>query len=186
VTVTVSGGRRWEAALREIEKVAGNMHARAGILESATYSTGDPSYEGLTPALTAYWHEFGRGNNPERSFIRRAKSERMEAWMTQLKIGMRTSAAALISAPTTALGNLLKSLGEIVAQDIREYVNHADLAPLTERTIREKREGRTFHGLRGLFRYTSNAKIPLARTGQMTESIDSELRDSPAPESSMP
>jgi hypothetical protein len=107
----------------------------------------------LTVVEVATYHEFGMGNNPERSFLR--------AWVdlnrTKVQEMMRTLGKKLIAQAADIVGLFAQS-------GIQEYISTGPFAELKRATIRRK-----------------NSSQPLIDTGQLRSSVTYETKVNEAP-----
>ena len=167
VKVSVTGGKAWEKTISRIGGAA-DMKLNVGILEGATYaSDAEPKSPMPTVAQVAFWHEFGAGRNPERSFLRRGLEEHGQKWSREIQTLLVNRADALASDPRGTVRAALEVAGLGAADDCASYINKSMLTPLSPGRIAAKRR----HG------QTSNAAVPLAFTGALVEAVKSEVRD---------
>jgi hypothetical protein len=164
--VRVTGGNEWAPILRNVG-AAGNKQLHVGILEGASYASDAESKNPPPVASVAFFHEFGCGNNPERSFLRRGLEEHGGEWADALKTLLSGNLEALVKNPDNRIRGALKITGQTAANDCRGYIRDSLLAPLTQERI----EAKIRHG------QPSNATIPLAFTGALNEAIKSEVVD---------
>jgi hypothetical protein len=165
--VRIFGGKEWERLLRRLGDAA-NMKVNIGILEGSTYaSDAEPKKVMPTVPQVAYWHEFGRGRNPERSFLRRGLAEHGAEWNDSIQSLFKSRMEQALRDPRNTVRGILQVVGQIAVDDVKGYINNSMLAPLTAARVKQKiRRGQS-----------SNASIPLAFTGALVEAIKSEVKD---------
>jgi len=109
----------------------------------------------LTVAEVASYHEFGRGNNPERSFIR----ETFDIKRLEMGMALRPLASQVVAGKMTAR-RALEIIGMKAQSDIQGRIEEGIDPPLKESTIKRKKSSK-----------------PLIDTGQLKNSITYEVRD---------
>ncbi len=128
-------------------------HVKVGVLgPDAEAAHAD---DNLTVVEVASFHEFGRGNNPERSFIRSTFDGNRKAYATM----MRKLADKVITGkmqPKMALG----VVGMKVQSDIQKRIETGIAPPLKAATIARKRSTK-----------------PLIDTGQLKNSVTYQVGD---------
>jgi hypothetical protein len=151
----------WRRLVAKIGE-AKNAYVKVGVLASAG---GDKEVsKGLTLLELAAIHEFGSpaANIPERSFIRRTFSE-SEGRETLNKMLERIARGILADNLTAAQG--LETLGLWAANAIKMRIKSKIPPPLQPATIKEK-----------LKKGHAGGSTPLVATGQLIDSITSEVR----------
>lgn len=155
VSVKVSGGDQWKAALKPYAQGNG-MHVRVGILEGATYS-GETAPPGTPVAAIAAIHEFGTAHIPARSFMRSTVNKHQKDWIKM--------AVAYLKANPGKLKNAFILVGEVASKDMQEAIEWGIDPPLAPQTIaRKSRRGKQF------------PDTPLIDTGTMQEAISYEVK----------
>jgi len=151
VTAKMSGGQGVIKYLERLSKEA-KVEVKVGILGGATYLD-----DGTPVAMIGAVHEFGRGNNPPRSFLRSAIAEKHKDW---------TGAAGLKFRATGDLVEALRFAGETAAKDVQEKITFGIDPALKEGTVAAKRKmGR------------QEPDIPLVATGTLQEAIGYQVGD---------
>ena len=117
----------------------------------------------LTVAQVAAFHEFGAGDNPERSFMRTTFDENVRAYDQLQRVALgRALDAGVRGGRGAGMGALRREYGRIglrMASDMQRKITAGLSPPLQEATIRRK-----------------GSSKPLIDTGQTRASIDSEVR----------
>jgi hypothetical protein len=158
--VTIQGGKVWAKAIEGLITAGQGLSLQVGILEGATRSgAAENSY--MTPASLMDIHEFGRGNNPERSVLRRGLEEHGGEWGQNVSNYVKANAEGAINNPQGTLENALNVAGEIAKSDLQTYINKSLLAPLSPKRIKRKQEAG----------WESNAAVPLAASGGLLQSF---------------
>lgn len=98
---------------------------KVGFLEGATYPDGTP-----VPMVAAV-NEFGNpaNNQPPRPFFRNAISDHETEWQ---------NAAEKLAKGGADIADVLSTLGEVIAGDIRESIRKLDTPPLSPVTVAKK------------------------------------------------
>jgi hypothetical protein len=170
--VTITGGDRWEAALRRVRDSARDLHAEIGVLEGATALKGD-EYKGVTALEVGAFQEFGTSRIPARSFVRRAKEEHGREWAGFVKSYCLRKVGSLVLDPEAVFLKALEQAGRKAAADMKKYISESKLAPLSPKTVRRKlawKKGK----------YAAQANIPLAFSGTLVKAIASEVKSGPS------
>lgn len=145
-------GERRLDRLREVMAKA-NGYIKAGVLEEdearlVKEITGLAS-EQLTNAEIAFVHEFGAGNNPERSFVRAAFDANRDAYLSMLE-----RMVPLIMDEKLTARRALELVGQRLAADIKRRIQSGISPALSESTIAAK-----------------GSSVPLIDTGQLVGSV---------------
>ena len=112
-----------------------------------------------TVAEIASFHEFGLGNNPERSFIRGYCDEQQDTVLAFMKVAMQS-----VRDGKYKWDVLLERVGLFVQSGIQKRISDGIPPPLKEATIKRK----TRDGKRG--------ETPLINTGQLRAAISFAIR----------
>ena len=151
VTVNITGGERLKKALQKI--VETKLAVKAGIPAGATTTDGKsiPEY--------ALYNEVGTSRIPPRPFMRDTVNEKADNWKSFLESNVDYN-----NIERDKCVSVMGVLGEVMVADIKSTIQKGDFEPNAESTIRAKeRKGK------------SEAGHPLIDTGQMLESIISEV-----------
>ena len=159
---TVSGGKKLEAALREMAaKVAVPATLRVGFLENAKYP------DGTSVAMVAAINEYGRPPvQPPRPYFRNMIKAKSPEWPAAI--------AGLLKANDMDAVKALDLAGAVIAGQLRESIRDLTSPPLKDSTIVRK------GGTRGM-KYdvkdiSTYAAKPLIDTGHMLDSVDHEVK----------
>ena len=151
VRVSITGGERMKEALQKI--VNTKLAVKAGIPAGATTTDGKsiPEY--------ALYNEVGTAHIPPRPFMRDTVNEKADTWKSFLESNVDYN-----NIERDKCVSVMGVLGEVMVADIKSTIQRGDFEPNAESTIRAKeRKGK------------SEAGHPLIDTGQMLESIISEV-----------
>lgn len=152
MNVTVTGGKKYKAALEKITRL--KMSVRAGIPAGATTTDGQsiPTY--------AVYNELGTSRIPARPFMRQTASNHQDDWCALL--------ASRLNYKDISANQAKKALGlcgELMKAHIQETIQKGTFAPNAPKTVEAKRrKGKV------------EPDHPLIDTGQMIASIISEVK----------
>lgn len=175
-TITLSGGEKLEARLREIaSQLERGGTLRVGFLESARYDDGTPV------AMAAAINNFGAPEKgiPARPFFTKMVQEKSSQWGDML--------AALLKMNDFDVLKSLDALGALIAGQLRESINETHNPPNSMATnlLKQrfpKRQGMTFNDVIKAWRdaaagETAPAGKPLIWSGYMYNKVEHEVTD---------
>ena len=169
MAVTVSDkDRGFRRLLQETRKLEANPAVKVGVqgadaseLKTISTPTGEDTAP-ITVVEIANFHEFGLGNNPERSFLRATIDEKRSVYFGITRIlrdeiirGRKTVAEALAI------------LGEKIKSDVQQRITEGIPPALSSMTLEHK----TVNGRVG--------DVPLIDTGQLRQSITYVVEERP-------
>jgi hypothetical protein len=124
VDVTITGGTKLAAHLKELATKMQAGEVRVGFLERATYPA-ESATAALHVAQVAFWQEFGTSRAPARPFFRNTVAAKSPAWGADM--------AKIAKAAGFKTADVLRLMGERIKDQIVQAIVEwpADNAPST-------------------------------------------------------
>lgn len=152
-------GDAWKERLRAIASTTPDL--RVGFLDNATYANGE------SVAYIAYINNFGRGDNPERPFMKQTLDENIDKWLNGIESNVRNNLTP------ENIRRAFEMAGQVASADVKEKILNWDSPNPSnkESTIAKKRS----RGLSGGNLEAINPTQVLVDTSTMVKAVDYEV-----------